>query len=239
MRVRLCAGLFFMIWGYVTLDSGECYSVHCFVWPDFDVNIGYFTSKIVISMLNLKIIIGSTRPGRKGEPVANWFYDIAKQHTEFSSELLDLAKINLPFLDEPEHPRFKRYQHQHTKDWSALIEPADAIVLVTPEYNYGYPAPVKNALDFIYQEWNYKPIGFVSYGGIAAGTRSAQMLKQVANALQMVTMADNVNIPFIAKKVDEQGKFINDEITDKSANSMLKELYKLAVVLKQTREQKS
>jgi NAD(P)H-dependent FMN reductase len=186
-------------------------------------------------MLNLKIILGSTRPGRKGEPVANWFYELAQKHAEFNTELLDLAKINLPFLDEPEHPRFKKYQHQHTKDWSALIESADVIVLVTPEYNYGYPAPVKNALDFVYQEWNYKPIGFVSYGGIAAGTRSTQMLKQVVNALKMVSLADNVNIPFIAKKVNDQNKFMNDEITDKSANGMLNELYKLGVALKQFR----
>lgn len=189
-------------------------------------------------MLQLKVILGSTRPGRKGAPVAEWFMGIAKQHTEFNTELLDLAKINLPFLDEPEHPRFKRYQHQHTKDWSAIIDSADAIVIVTPEYNYGYPATVKNALDFIYQEWNNKPVGFVSYGGIAAGTRSAQMLKQVANALKMVALADNVNIPFIARHVEDNGRFITDENIDKSANNMLKELYKWAVALKPMREQK-
>jgi NAD(P)H-dependent FMN reductase len=187
-------------------------------------------------MLSLKIILASTRPGRKGAPVAEWFLDIAKQHKQFDAERLDLAKINLPFLDEKEHPRFKKYEHQHTKDWSAMIDPADAIVLVTPEYNYGYPAPLKNALDSIYQEWNYKPAGIVSYGGIAAGTRSAQMLKLVLNALKMVTLADNVNIPFIAKHVDEQGKFITDEKIDKSANAMLDELYKWAEALKAMRE---
>src|ERR1035438_2559764 len=133
--------------------------------------------------LNLKIILASTRPGRKGAPVASWFYDIAVKHAAFNIELLDLAKINLPFLDEPKHPMLKQYQHQHTKDWSAMINLADAIVIVTPEYNYSYPATIKNALDFIYQEWNYKPVGFVSYGGVAAGTRSVQMLKQVVNAL--------------------------------------------------------
>ncbi|MCD6013205.1 MAG: NADPH-dependent reductase [Flavipsychrobacter sp.] len=189
-------------------------------------------------MLNLKIILGSTRPGRKGEPVANWFYDMAIKHAKFRTELLDLAKINLPFLDEPQHPRLKKYEHQHTKEWSATIEPADAVVIVTPEYNYGYPAPLKNALDFIYQEWNYKPVGFVSYGGIAAGTRSVQMLKQVVNALKMVALTDNVNIPFIAKHVDENSKFVTDEHIDKSANSMLDELYKWAEALKAMREKK-
>lgn len=186
-------------------------------------------------MLNLKIILGSTRPGRKGEPVANWFYELAVKQAVFNVELLDLLKIDLPFLDEPEHPRFKKYTHQHTKDWSATIDSADAIVIVTPEYNYGYPAPVKNALDFIYQEWNYKPVGFVSYGGVAAGTRSVQLLKPVVNALKMVAMADNVNIPFIAKHVDEQNKFITDDTIDKSAKTMLGELQKWAVALRSMR----
>lgn len=189
-------------------------------------------------MLNLKIIIGSTRPGRKGAPVAEWFFNIARQHAEFNTELLDLAKINLPFLDEAAHPRFKKYEHQHTKDWSAMIDPADAIVLVTPEYNYALPAPLKNALDFLYLEWNYKPVGFVSYGGVAAGTRSAQMLKLVVNSLNMVALSDNVNIPFIAKRVDEQNKFITDDLLDKSANNMLNELYKWALALKPMREKK-
>lgn len=189
-------------------------------------------------MLNLKIIIASTRPGRKGLPVGNWFYNIARQHKDFNSELLDLAKINLPFFDEPNHPRFKKYTHQHTKDWSAMIEPADAIVIVTCEYNYGYPATIKNALDFIYQEWNYKPVGFVSYGGIAAGNRSVEKLKTVVNALKMVAMTDNVHIPFIAKQVDENDKFISNDKVEKSANDMLGELYKWAVVLKGMRDAK-
>ena len=187
-------------------------------------------------MLELKIILGSTRPGRKGEPVANWFYDIASKHGKFNVELLDLLKINLPMLNESQHPRFKKYEHQYTMDWSASIESADAIVIVTPEYNYGYPAPVKNALDYLYQEWNYKPIGFVSYGGIAAGTRSVQLLKPVVNALKMMAMTDNVNIPFITKHVDEQNRFITDETIDKSANSMLNELFRWALALKSMRE---
>ncbi len=189
-------------------------------------------------MLNLKIILASTRPGRKGAPVAEWFYNLAAKLPEFSTELLDLAKINLPFLDEPEHPRFQRYIHQHTKDWSAIIEAADAFVIVTPEYNYGYPASIKNALDFLYREWNYKPVGFVSYGGIAAGTRSVQSLKLVVNALNMVALSDNVNIPFIAKQVDDKGKFITNELIDKSANSMLADVNKWALALKPMREKK-
>ena len=83
-------------------------------------------------------------------------------------------------MDEPKHPRLREYEHQHTKDWSARVEAADAFVFVHPEYNYGITAPLKNALDYLSQEWNYKPLGLVSYGGVSAGTRAAQMIKQVA-----------------------------------------------------------
>jgi NAD(P)H-dependent FMN reductase len=175
-------------------------------------------------MYNVKIIIASTRRGRKGPSVASWVYDVVKKHAAFDTELIDLAVINLPFLDEPHHPRFRKYEQQHTKDWSAKIDPADAFIFVTPEYNYGYPAPLKNALDFLWQEWNYKPVAFVSYGGIAAGTRCVQMLKQVVSALIMVPLHESVNIPFFTKHINEEGKFIPDEVLDKSLEIMLHEL---------------
>jgi len=179
-------------------------------------------------MFNLKIIIATTRPGRKGPSVASWVYDAAKKHAAFDTELIDLAVVNLPFLDEPHHPRFKKYEQQHTKDWSAKIDPADAIIIVTAEYNYGYPAPLKNALDFIWQEWNYKPVAFVSYGGIAGGTRAVQMLKQVVSALKMLPLTESVNIPFFTKHINEEGKFIADETLEKSLAEMLHELAKWA-----------
>ncbi len=137
-------------------------------------------------MYNLKIIIASTRPGRKGPALANWIFDVAKNHNEFSVELLDLAELNLPFLDEPSHTRLQKYTKEHTKKWSATIAAADAFIFVTPEYNYGYPASLKNALDFLFNEWAYKAVAFVSYGGIAGGTRCMQALKQVLTALNMV-----------------------------------------------------
>ncbi|MDQ6756702.1 MAG: NAD(P)H-dependent oxidoreductase [Bacteroidota bacterium] len=183
-------------------------------------------------MYNLKIITASTRPGRKGPALANWIFEIAKKHTAFSVELLDLAEINLPFLDEPEHPRFQKYTKEHTKNWSATIASADAFIFVTPEYNYGYPASLKNALDFLYNEWNYKPVAFVSYGGIAAGTRSMQALKQVVTALKMMPLAEAVNVPFFTKYIDEQNKFTADETIQKSAEGMLKELLKWTEALK-------
>ncbi len=186
-------------------------------------------------MLNLKIIIASTRPGRKGPAIASWFYDIAAQYPDFSTEVLDLATINLPFFDEPHHPMLQKYEHQHTKDWSASINSADAIVIVTSEYNYSFPASLKNALDFLYKEWNYKPVGFVSYGGVSGGTRAMQMLKQVVTAQKMMPVPEAVPIPFFMKFMDEPGKFNGDAALEKSANDMLKELHKWAVALKTMR----
>ena len=177
-------------------------------------------------MFNLKIIIATTRPGRKGPAVASWIYELAKQRDEFSVELLDLAVVNLPFLDEPRHPKFRDYSKDHTKRWSKKIDEGEAFIIVTGEYNYGYPAPLKNALDFLYQEWNYKPVSFVSYGGVAGGTRSVQQLKQVVNAMKMTAVMESVNIPFFEKYIDKSGKFNADEILQKSATSMLNELLK-------------
>lgn len=186
-------------------------------------------------MYQLKVIIASTRPGRKGPAIAKWILDILKNHKEFEVELLDLGAINLPFLDEPEHPRLKQYQHEHTKQWSKTIDDADAFIVVTCEYNFGYPAPLKNALDFLYSEWNYKPVALVSYGGIAAGTRSVQMLKQVFAALKMMPLAESVNIPFFTRYLDQEEKFNADEPLENSANGMIKELGHWAGAMKQMR----
>lgn len=186
-------------------------------------------------MYKLKIIIVSTRPGRKGPAVAKWITERTSKHTEFEIEVLDLAEINLPFFDEPEHPRLQHYQHEHTKKWSATINGADAFLVVTPEYNFGYPATIKNALDFLYNEWNYKPVAFVSYGGIAAGTRCVQMLKQVVAAQKMVALVEAVNIPFFTKFLKEGDIFEPDEATEKSAESMIAELKKWSASLKEMR----
>ena len=189
-------------------------------------------------MHTLKIIIASTRPGRKGPAIASWVIEEAAKHKEFFVEVLDLAKINLPFLDELHHPRLQKYEHEHTKNWSHQIDSADAFIVVTPEYNYGFPAALKNALDFLYNEWNYKPIGFVSYGGIAAGTRAVQMVKQVVSAQKMIPLNESVNIAFFTKYLDEQDNFIADDGLIKSANVMLIELAKWTEVLKSMRKAK-
>ena len=118
-------------------------------------------------MSHLQVIVASTRKGRSGLGVAQWFLDRTKQHGKFDVELIDLQAVNLPLLDEPNHPRLRQYQHAHTKSWSATISRADAYVFVTPEYNFGPPPALINALDYVYLEWNYKPAGFVSYGGVS------------------------------------------------------------------------
>jgi NAD(P)H-dependent FMN reductase len=187
-------------------------------------------------MYNLKIIIGSTRAGRKGPAVAAWVNEFTKKYSEFNSELIDLAEVNLPLLDEPNHPSMKQYQNEHTKRWSAIVDSADAYILVTPEYNFSMPASVKNALDYVYQEWNYKPMAFVSYGGISGGMRSTQMIKEVVTTLKMVPVMEAVTITFFNKYIDDQNRFTANETLEKSADTMIKALLKWTKALKPMRE---
>ncbi len=183
----------------------------------------------------LKVIIASTRPGRKGPLIAHWFLDILKQHSDFEVEVLDLKEINLPFLDEPEHPRLQNYKHGHTKKWSGIINSADSFIFITPEYNFGYPATLKNALDYLFHEWQEKPVGFVSYGGVSAGTRAVQAIKQTVTTLGMVPLMQAVNIPFFTQLINEDGVFEGNANLEKSARSMLKQLLRWTKALKEMR----
>ncbi len=183
------------------------------------------------------IVIASTRPGRGGSAVAEWFIDHARSHGEWEVEVVDLAELNLPFLDEPNHPRLRQYTQAHTKAWSARVEAADAFVFVTPEYNHGYPAPLKNAIDFLHQEWSHKPVGFVSYGGVAAGTRSMQQLKQVVTALKLAPVTEAVNLPFFTQFVDEEGVLQANEVMIQAAQAMLDELVRVEQSLRPLRSE--
>jgi NAD(P)H-dependent FMN reductase len=177
-------------------------------------------------MPKLIVIIGSTRPGRAGLPIAEWFVGRALAHGAFDVEVVDLAELNLPFFDEPNHPRLRQYVHQHTKDWSKTIDAMDALVIVTPEYNYGYSAPLKNAIDYLHVEWQNKPVGFVSYGGVAAGTRAVQQLKQVVTALKMLPVFEAVNIPFHVQFIDDEGRLQPNDVMVQAAKDMLDVLVK-------------
>jgi NAD(P)H-dependent FMN reductase len=182
-------------------------------------------------MPKLLIIIASTRPGRIGLPVAEWFLERAREHAGFELELVDLAVLNLPLLDEPAHPRLQRYTKKHTKTWSAIVDSADAVVMVTAEYNYGYPAALKNAIDYLHHEWRHKPVGFVSYGGVAAGTRSVQQLKQVVTALSLLPVTASVNIPFVTQFLTEDQVIEGNEVMQQAARDMLDELGRLSAAL--------
>ncbi|TQM43866.1 NADPH-dependent FMN reductase [Pseudonocardia cypriaca] len=175
-------------------------------------------------MPTLLVLVGSTRPGRVGLSVADWCAARAITDDRFTVQLVDLADLALPMLDEPAPAILRRYTKDHTRAWSAIVEAADAIVIVTPEYNHGYPASLKNALDYLFHEWRHKPVGFVSYGGIAAGTRAVQQLQQVAAALQMVSAPTAVRIPFVAERIDDQGCFLATEAMEQAADAMIGEL---------------
>lgn len=187
-------------------------------------------------MPTLTVIIGSTRPGRAGQPIAEWFIEHARVHGGFDVEVADLAEIGLPLFDEPNHPRLGQYLNQHTKDWSARIDRADAVVFVTPEYNYGYPATIKNAIDFLHREWRDKPVGFVSYGGVAAGTRAVQQLKQVVGALQMFAVGPSVNIPFVTQFLDDERVIQPNDVMNQAAADVLDELLKAGAALATLRQ---
>jgi NAD(P)H-dependent FMN reductase len=188
-------------------------------------------------MPTLQIIIGSTRPVRVGPALGTWIHQRAVSHGAFDAELTDLAEVDLPMLDEPHHPRLRRYTRPHTLEWSATIDRADAFIWVLPEYNYGYTAPVKNAIDYLHAEWQYKPAGFVSYGGIAAGTRALQLLKPVLSAVKVVPVTEAVNVPFVQQFIGDDGTFQPTEILETAATAMLDELARWSTALATLRQQ--
>jgi NAD(P)H-dependent FMN reductase len=183
----------------------------------------------------LQIVIASTRPGRKGDRVARWFETRAVHHGGFDVELVDLAEVNLPLFDEPEHPRLRKYAHEHTKRWSERVARGDAFVFVTPEYNYGAPPSLVNALDYLVHEWAYKPVAFVSYGGVSGGTRSVQMTKLTVTALRMMPIPDAVSLPFFARMFAADGTFAPDERQNAAAAAMLDELARWTAAMRTLR----
>lgn len=186
-------------------------------------------------MPKLTVIIASTRPGRAGSPIAEWFTAVAEAHGSFEVGVADLAAIGLPMMDEPAHPRLRQYQHQHTRDWSAVVDASDAFAVVMPEYNYGFNAPLKNAIDYLHSEWRYKPMGFVSYGGVSAGTRAVQMLKQVVTTLKVTPLNEAVAIPFFSQFIDDDGVLQPNEVMGNAATAMLDELVRTERALRPLR----
>ena len=185
--------------------------------------------------LRLHTILCSTRPGRVGATVARWFHGFAVEHGKFAPELVDLAAFNLPVYDEPRHPVLQQYEHEHTRRWSASVAAADAFVFVAPEYNHGPTPALLNALNYVYKEWNYKPAGFVSYGGVSGGLRAVQMAKQLVTTLKMMPMTEGVSIPNFGQLIGDDKVFKPNDLILASVKPMMDELHRWAEALKPMR----
>ena len=184
-------------------------------------------------MLKLAIILGSTRPGRNGEAVARWVHGIAATRSDFECELVDLQDHALPLLDEPVPPSRGQYQHEHTRRWAAKIAAFDGYVFVTPEYNHGTSAALKNAIDYLYKEWNHKAAGFVSYGS-AGGVRAVESLRLVMGELQVADVRAQVALS-LATDFENYSVFKPAARHEKSVNDMLDQVLAWAGALKPLR----
>src|SRR5438067_13159374 len=170
-------------------------------------------------MLRIAIILGSTRPGRNGEAVAKWVHEIAKRRSDVEFELVDIKDFNLPLLDEPMPPIMGQYSKPHTKRWAAKIGSFDAYVFVTPEYNHGTSGALKNAIDFLFAEWNNKAAGFVGYGS-AGGVRAVEHLRLVMAEVQVATVRNQVALSLFTD-FENFTTFKPDPRHEKSVNEML------------------
>jgi len=179
----------------------------------------------------IMIVVSSVRPGRIGLPISEWVRTAAEARDGVEVDFVDLAELALPFMDEPNHPSQRAYTKQHTIDWSARVDAADAVILVTPEYNHSFSPALKNALDFLSQEWWRKPVGFVSYGGVSAGSRGVTALEPVTSMLGMVRAGAAVELPFAGRQVAD-GVFAAGEKETAILGKMLDEIEGLAPALR-------
>ncbi len=184
-------------------------------------------------MIKIGIIIGSTRPGRKAPAVAKWAYDIAQKRNDAEFGLVDIAEFGLPLLDEPMPAMFGQYSHDHTRAWSAKIASFDGYVFVTPEYNHGTSAALKNAIDFLYLEWNNKAAGFIAYGG-TMGARAVENLRLVMAELQVATVRAQVGLSLFTD-FENFTVFKPAEMQEKSVNAMLDQVIAWSGALKSLR----
>src|SRR6266853_1682882 len=185
-------------------------------------------------MLKIAVIIGSTRPGRVGEPVAKWAYELAKKRTDAEFELVDIRDFNLPLLDEPVPPSMGQYSQPHTKKWAAKIASFDAYIFITPEYNHATSGALKNAIDFLYHEWVNKAAGFIGYGG-ASGTRAVENLRLVMGELQVATVRAQVGLSLFTD-FENFSIFKPASMHEKAVNSMLDQVIAWGGALKTLRE---
>ena len=186
----------------------------------------------------IQVILGSTRQNRAGEKVARWITDLADARTDMDAELVDLRDYPLPFFDSPFPPKRALPDDPQVQAWAAKVADADGFILVTPEYNYGYSAVLKNALDTLYYEWNDKPVGIVGYGAVGGGLRAVMQLRQVVVELGLVQANAGVIVPFAGRAFGEDGT-PNEEVTERMANAMLTEVAGWLPTLQAKREAKA
>ena len=184
----------------------------------------------------LHTLIASTRPNRVGPAPAKWFHEFAQRHGAFDAHLIDLADFDLPVLDEPNHPSRRQYTREHTRKWSESVNAADAFVFVTPEYNYGPPPSLLNALDFLFWEWQYKAVGLTGYGGISGGGRSTHAIKPTIVSLKMMPIPETVWLPNVFSQIKD-GVFTPNEFNEQGAGALLNELIKWTEALAPLRAQ--
>jgi len=189
--------------------------------------------------MKITILTGSNRPGRFNIQPAQWITNIAKKNTSIEVNLVDLQELNLPFLDEAMPASLNKYAHEHTKAWSKIIGESDGFVFVTPEYNHSYSAILKNAIDYLALEWNYKPVAFVSYGALVAGARAVEHLRAVAGELKMFDIREQVLFPNYWEQLDEKGQYKFTDRNNDSAEAMLNVLVFWAKQMKKGREELS
>ncbi len=186
----------------------------------------------------IQVILGSTRQNRSGEKVARWITDLADARPDIDAELVDLRDFPLPFFDSPFPPKRALPDDPQVQAWAAKVAQADGFILVTPEYNYGYSAVLKNAIDTLYYEWNDKPVGIVGYGGVGGGLRAVMQLRQVVVELGLVQVNAGVIVPFAGRAFGDDGK-PSDEVTLRTANAMLGEVTGWLPTLQAKREAKA
>jgi NAD(P)H-dependent FMN reductase len=186
-------------------------------------------------MIKIAIIIGSTRPGRRAEAVARWIHEIAKKRGDAEYEVVDIVDFELPLLDEAMPPSMGQYSQPHTKAWAAKIESFDAYVFVTPEYNHGTSGALKNAIDYLYREWNNKAAGFVGYGS-AGGTRAVESLRLVMGEIQVADVRAQVALSLFTD-FENFSTFKPAIMHEKSVNAMLDQVLAWGSALKTLRQQ--
>lgn len=182
-------------------------------------------------MTSLLIVNGSVREGRIGGLIGEWVRSAAEADGRFSVDYADLAELKLPLMDEPNHPRLKKYLHPHTVAWSERVDAADGFVFLFPEYNHSYSAPIKNAVDYLHSEWNRKPVGFVNWGGNSGGTRAQAAFRPVVTALGLVATKGNVEINFPQRQLSDEGGFEPNEQQRTVLGLQLDEIVTLSEVL--------